>query len=74
MFNGAIEKEIYENLNEEGLPVVDILELSLPVPGPIQEAIEQEIQVQLQRADQLPVRFTVAEWREGEVVVQGFIR
>lgn len=61
-------------LNEAGLPVVDILELSLPIPGPIREAIEQEIQVQLQRADLLPVRFTGAEWREGEVIVQGYIR
>ena len=59
---------------EEGLPVVDILELSLPDPGPIREAIEREIQVQLRRADLLPVRFTEAEWREGEVVVRGIIR
>ena len=59
---------------ENGLPVVDILELSLPVPGPIREAIESEIQRQLQRAELLPVRFTEAEWREGEVVVRGFIR
>lgn len=59
---------------KDGLPVVDILELSLPVPGPIREAIEAEIQVQLRRADRLPVRFTEAEWREGEVVVRGIIR
>ena len=59
---------------EDGLPVVDILELSLPVPGPIREGIEREIQVQLRRADRLPVRFTSAEWREGEVVVRGVIR
>lgn len=57
-----------------GLPIVDILELSLPVPGPIREAIENEIQIQLQRADQLPVRFTSTEWREGEVLVRGIIR
>jgi hypothetical protein len=59
---------------EEGLPVVDILELGLPVPGPIRQAIEDEIQVQLQRADRLPVRFTAAEWRDGEVTVRGVIR
>ena len=61
-------------LDEKGLPVVDILELNLPIPGPIRERIEQEIQRQLGRAEQLPVRFTEAEWREGEVVVRGYIR
>jgi hypothetical protein len=61
-------------LSDDGLPEVDILELSLPVPVPIREAIEREIQTQLKRADLLPVRFTSAEWREGEVVVRGFIR
>jgi hypothetical protein len=59
---------------EDGLPIVDILELSLPLPGPIREAIEAEIQIQLQRAELLPVRFNSAEWREGEVVVRGVIR
>ena len=59
---------------KNGLPIVNILELSLPIPGPIREAIEQEIQRQLGRAEQLPVRFTEAEWREGEVVVRGYIR
>lgn len=58
----------------EGLPQVKILELSLPVPGPIRQAIEDEIQVQLQRADLLPVRFTSAEWQEGQVIVRGIIR
>jgi hypothetical protein len=58
----------------EGLPVIEILELSLPVPGPIRQAIENEIQVQLRRADLLPVRFSSAEWREGEVIVRGVIR
>lgn len=58
----------------EGLPRIQILELSLPVPGPIRQAIENEIQVQLQRADLLPVRFSSAEWREGEVIVRGVIR
>jgi hypothetical protein len=58
----------------DGLPQVQILELSLPIPGPLRQAIENEIQVQLRRADQLPVRFTSAEWREGEVVVRGVIR
>lgn len=59
---------------EGGLPQVEILELSLPVPGPVKQAIEAEIQAQLRRADQLPVRFTSAEWRDGEVVVKGVIR
>lgn len=58
----------------EGLPQVKILELSLPVPGPIRQAIEDEIQVQLRRADLLPVRFTSAEWQEGQVIVRGIIR
>jgi len=57
-----------------GLPKVKILELSLPVPGPIRKAIENEIEIQLQRADQLPVRFTSAEWYDDEVVVKGIIR
>ncbi len=61
-------------LSEKGLPQVKILGLSLPVPGPIREAIEREIQVQLGRADLLPVRFTSAEWHEGYVIVQGSIR
>jgi hypothetical protein len=58
----------------EGLPRVEILELSLPVPGSIRAAIEREIEFQLQRADQLPVRFTSAEWSDGQVVVRGVIR
>ncbi|MCB0191248.1 MAG: hypothetical protein KDJ65_04835 [Anaerolineae bacterium] len=58
----------------EGLPQVEILELNLPVPGPIRHAIEDEIEVQLRRADLLPVRFSTAEWGEGEVVVRGVIR
>jgi len=58
----------------DGLPVVEILELSLPVPGPIRAALEVEIQRQLRRAERLPVRFTEAEWRDGEVVVKGYIR
>ena len=59
---------------EDGLPVVEILDLSLPLPGSIRDAIEQEIQVQLQRAEFLPVRFTSAEWGDGVVVVKGIIR
>ncbi len=59
---------------KDGLPVVKILDLSLPLPGPIREAIENEIQVQLRRADQLQVRFTSAEWKNGEVTVRGYIR
>ena len=58
----------------DGLPQVKILELSLPLPAPIREALERELQVQLRRADRLPVRFTTAEWRAGEVVVRGYIR
>jgi len=58
----------------EGLPQVEILALNLPVPGPIRRALETEIQHQLKRADALPVRFTAAEWREGEVVVRGVIK
>ena len=58
----------------EGLPQVKILELSLPIPGPLRQAIENEIQVQLRRADLLPVRFTSAEWQSGEVIVRGTIR
>jgi hypothetical protein len=61
-------------LTGEGLPEVKILELSLPLPRPIREALENEIQAQLRRADLLPVRFTSAEWSEGEVVVRGYIR
>ncbi len=61
-------------LDETGLPVVKILKLSLPLPAPIRQAIEDEIQVQLQRADRLPVRFISAEWRDGEVTVRGIIR
>jgi hypothetical protein len=58
----------------DGLPVVEILDLSLPLPDSMKEAIEQEIQVQLQRAERLPVRFTSAEWKDGVVVVKGVIR
>jgi hypothetical protein len=36
--------------------------------------LEAEIQRQLRRADLLPVRFTAADWRDGEVTVQGYIR
>jgi hypothetical protein len=53
---------------------VKILALSLPLPRPIRQALENEIQTQLQRADLLPVRFTSAEWKDGEVVVRGYIR
>jgi hypothetical protein len=58
----------------EGLPKVEFLDLNLPVPGWIRRAIEDEIGVQLRRADLLPVRFTSAEWRKGEVEVRGIIR
>ena len=56
-----------------GLPEVKLLELSLPIPGPIRQAIEDELQTQLKRAELLPVRFTSAEWGDGVVVVQGTI-
>jgi len=59
---------------KDGLPVVEILDLSLPLPASIRQAIEDEIQVQLQRAQYLPVRFTSAEWGDGVVVVRGVIR
>jgi hypothetical protein len=59
---------------EDGLPVVEILDLSLPLPGSMKETIEQEIQKQLKRAELLPVRFTSAEWADGVVVVRGIIR
>jgi hypothetical protein len=58
----------------DGLPAIQILDLSLPVPGPLRQAIEDEIQVQLQKAQGLPVRFTSAEWYDGKVVVRGTIR
>jgi hypothetical protein len=59
---------------QDGLPVVEILDLSLPLPGNLKERIEQEIQKQLKRAELLPVRFTSAEWGDGVVVVKGVIR
>jgi len=59
---------------QDGLPVVEILDLSLPLPSSMKEAIEQEIQVQLGRAERLPVRFTSAEWKDGVVIVRGSIR
>ena len=59
---------------KDGLPIVEILDLSLPLPDSMKEAIEQEIQVQLGRAELLPVRFTSAEWGEGVVIVKGVIR
>ncbi|MBI5304459.1 MAG: hypothetical protein HY868_20165 [Chloroflexi bacterium] len=57
-----------------GLPVVQIVDLSLPLPAPIRRALDDEIQSQLRRADALPVRFTSAEWGNGIVVVRGVIR
>ena len=59
---------------KDGLPMVEILNLSLPLPSSMKDAIEQEIQVQLGRAERLPVRFTSAEWGNGVVVVKGIIR
>jgi hypothetical protein len=59
---------------KDGLPVVKILEMNLPLPASIRNRIEQEIQIQLQRADLLPVRFTSADWGDGVVIVEGVIR
>jgi len=59
---------------EDGLPRVEILSLSLPLPRGIRQAIEAEIQAQLGRAELLPVRFTSAEWSDGVVVVRGTVR
>lgn len=59
---------------KDGLPLVQILELSIPLPGPLRRALENEIESQLRRADELPVRFTSADWSLGEVTVQGIIR
>ncbi len=59
---------------QDGLPAVEILAISLPLPPAIRTAIEKEIQVQLGRAELLPVRFTAAEWGDGVVVVRGVIR
>jgi hypothetical protein len=57
-----------------GLPVVQILDLSVPLPTPVRQALEAEMAVQLRRAEALPVRFTSAEWGNGIVVVRGVIR
>ena len=59
---------------KDGLPVVEIVDLSLPLPRSTKDRIEQEIQKQLKRAELLPVRFTSAEWGDGVVVVRGIIR
>jgi len=59
---------------KDGLPDVTILDLNLPLPPPIRAALEQEIETELTRADSLPVRFTLAEWRQGSVTVKGYIR
>ncbi len=59
---------------ENGLPVVELLDLNLPLPGSMKDAIESEIQVQLKRAEYLPVRFTSAEWGDGVVTVKGVIK
>ncbi len=59
---------------KEGLPVVKILDLSIPLPASIRQAVEDQIQTELQRADRLPVRFISAEWGLGKVKVKGIIR
>lgn len=59
---------------QDGLPVVTILDLTLPLPPPVRSALEEELQTQLLRADRLPVRFTAAEWQDGQVIVRGVIR
>ena len=67
---GAIVNVTLKN----GLPVVKIISLTLPFPKSVQDQVEQEIQHQLGRAAELPVRFTSAEWGDGKVVVKGTIR
>ncbi len=69
-----VSAKVHITLNEAGLPVVEIFSLNLPLPPAMRQAIEDEIQVQLRRADQLPVRFTSAEWKDGDVVVKGVIK
>jgi hypothetical protein len=59
---------------QDGLPVVKILDMNLPLPPSMKARIEAEIQKQLKRAELLPVRFTSAEWKDGEVIVKGVIR
>ena len=59
---------------QDGLPVVEIISLNLPLPPAMRQAIEHEIQIQLLRADLLPVRFSSAEWKSGEVLVKGIIK
>lgn len=59
---------------KDGLPIVEILDMNLPLPPSMKQTIESEIQRQLRRAELLPVRFTSAEWRDGEVIVKGVIR
>jgi hypothetical protein len=69
-----VSAKVHIILNETGLPVVKIISLNLPLPPAMRQVIEDEIQVQLRRADLLPVRFTSAEWKNGEVVVKGVIK
>jgi len=59
---------------KDGLPVVKIISLTLPFPQSVQDAVQDEIQRQLRRAELLPVRFTSADWGDGVVVVKGTIR
>jgi hypothetical protein len=59
---------------EDGLPVVEILELSIPLPRPLRTALERELRSQIRRAGELPVRFTSADWQGGQVTVEGYIR
>lgn len=69
-----VSAKVHITLNDKGLPVVQIISLNLPLPPAMRQAIENEIQVQLQRADKLPVRFTSAEWKDGEVLVKGVVK
>jgi hypothetical protein len=59
---------------EDGSPVVEVLDLNLPLPVSLKESIEREVHIQLQRAELLPVRFISAEWGDGVVVAKGVIR
>ena len=60
---------------KDGLPVVKILSLDLPLALQwTKQPVEQAVQKALERAADLPVRFTSAEWKDGVVIVKGTIR
>lgn len=57
-----------------GLPEIQILDLSIPLPAPLRRSLENELGSQIRRAGELPVRFTSADWGDGLVTVTGTIR